>query len=62
MKGETTIGKAIEETTSAIWKYLKGEYMPMPSENMWIQIAKRYEELWNMPNCIGSIDGKHICI
>lgn len=62
MRGETTVGKVIEETTAAIWKSLKKQYMPLPSENMWIEIAQRYEELWNMPNCIGSIDGKHIRI
>lgn len=62
MRGETTVGKVIEETTAAIWKCLKNQYMPLPSENMWLEIAQRYEELWNMPNCIGSLDGKHIRI
>lgn len=62
MRGETTIGYVVNETCKAIWKYLRKEYMPLPSENMWLEIARRYEELWNMPNCIGSIDGKHIRI
>ncbi|XP_031357634.1 protein ANTAGONIST OF LIKE HETEROCHROMATIN PROTEIN 1-like [Photinus pyralis] len=63
MRGETTMGKVIEETTETIWKCLNKQYLTLPSEhNIWIVIAQRYEELWNMPNCIGSIDGKHVRI
>lgn len=50
------------ETCKAIWKILQPEYMPVPSEELWLKTAKRYWELWNLPNCIGSIDGKHIRI
>lgn len=32
------------------------------SEAEWLQIADRYETVWNVPNCIGSLDGKHIRI
>lgn len=33
--------------------------MCVPSRDEWMKIAKDYHEKWNMPNCIGSIDGKH---
>lgn len=36
--------------------------MPIPNQIMWKTIADRYNELWNLPNCVGSIDGKHIRI
>lgn len=36
--------------------------MKKPSKEMWNIISKRYQELWDLPNCVGSIDGKHICI
>jgi hypothetical protein len=36
--------------------------MQFPQEEKWLQISDRYEELWNMPNCVGSIDGKHVRI
>lgn len=32
------------------------------NEMQWKKEAKQFEELWNFPHCIGSIDGKHINI
>jgi hypothetical protein len=34
--------------------------MPTPNERKWKQIVERCLHLWNLPNCIGSIGGKHI--
>lgn len=28
----------------------------------WLQIARDYEEIWNLPHCLGALDGKHILI
>jgi len=36
--------------------------MPVPNKEQWKSIADRYQELWHIPNCLGSIDGKHIRI
>lgn len=36
--------------------------MPKPDTNKWKSVAQRFNALWNLPNCIGSIDGKHIRI
>ncbi|XP_026819313.1 uncharacterized protein LOC113557976 [Rhopalosiphum maidis] len=36
--------------------------MPPPTTEHWIKAAKAFEELWNFPNCLGAIDGKHISI
>ena len=36
-------------------------YMKTPNtEEEWTTIANRFETLWNFPNCIGAVDGKHI--
>lgn len=34
--------------------------MPQPIEETFKSVARDYWETWNFPNCIGSIDGKHI--
>jgi hypothetical protein len=36
--------------------------MPPPTTEHWIKAANAFEELWNFPNCLGAIDGKHISI
>ncbi|XP_026819304.1 putative nuclease HARBI1 [Rhopalosiphum maidis] len=41
---------------------MNGYWMSKPNKDQWKNIAERYESLWNLPNCIGSIDGKHIRI
>lgn len=45
-----------------IWNLLQATFMPEPSEETWRQAEVGYRELWNFPNCVGSIDGKHITI
>ena len=36
--------------------------MPLPDEHKWKNIADEFEELWQFPHCLGSLDGKHIMI
>jgi len=36
--------------------------MPPPKTEHWVKVAKSFEELWNFPNYLGAIDGKHISI
>lgn len=36
--------------------------MPKPTKDDWKKISKEYKELLNFPNCLGSLDGKHINI
>ena len=61
-RGETTVGRIVVETTQIIWNELNALYMPKPNEDQWKRIAERFDLLWNLPNCIGAVDGKHIRI
>lgn len=48
--------------TAIIWDALKDAYMPTPDKNEWKIIVHRFNLLWNLPNCLGALDGKHIRI
>lgn len=37
-------------------------YIPTPDENTWKEAEIGYREIWKFPNCVGSIDGKHVAI
>lgn len=58
--GRTTVSEIVSETCNILWSTLKDEYMPIPTTEKWYEIADEYFDKWNFPNCIGSIDGKHI--
>ena len=34
--------------------------MPIPNTEKWLEVAERFHALCNVPNCIRSLDGKHI--
>uniref|UniRef100_A0A2S2NBZ4 Putative nuclease HARBI1 n=1 Tax=Schizaphis graminum TaxID=13262 RepID=A0A2S2NBZ4_SCHGA len=56
------ISRIIPEVCMALVEVLK-TYVKMPSSSdEWEIIAKRFEQLWHYPNCIGSMDGKHVVI
>jgi len=50
------------EVCGAIISKLKEEYLSIPSEEDWKRIAKEFWDIWNFPNCIGALDGKHVVI
>ncbi|XP_058839521.1 uncharacterized protein LOC131695000 [Topomyia yanbarensis] len=60
--GRSTIGDIVKETCRALWEELQPIHMPKPTQLLFRSIAQDYWELWNFPNCAGSIDGKHIRI
>lgn len=60
--GISTVAEIVPETCVEFWSSLKEEHMPVPTEDVWRNTAKRFEERWNFPNCLGAMDGKHIVI
>lgn len=60
--GRETVRKIVQETCEIIWRKLSELYVSQPNQEEYIAIANDFYNLWNMPNCIGAIDGKHINI
>ncbi|CAN8007883.1 unnamed protein product, partial [Ixodes pacificus] len=50
------------ETGQALRTVLAPLYMPAPTEELWTRNAEQFYDLWNFPNCVGAIDGKHITV
>jgi len=57
-----TIAGIIYDTCDAIWECLVEKHMPFPIAELLEKSANDYEQLWNFPNCVASVDGKHVPI
>ncbi|XP_069600651.1 uncharacterized protein [Ranitomeya imitator] len=60
--GISTISGIVKETCRAIWDTLQPEYIPQPTQNIWLTSADLFEKICHFPNCVGAVDGKHIRI
>lgn len=60
--GASTVGNIVREVVSAIWDKLQPLHMPVPTKQDFLQITSDIFQLWNFPNCLGAIDGKHMPI
>lgn len=60
--GKSTAYKIIIETCNVIWNVLQPIYLPCPTKESWRRIAEHFYKIWNFPNCVGAVDGKHIQI
>lgn len=60
--GERTVSNIVSEVCNALWRRLQPIYMPTPSKELWENISVEFERKWQLYNCVGAIDGKHISI
>ena len=59
--GKANVSKIISEICDAIYIVLKDTcFSPPQSQEEWLEISRKFEELWDMPHVIGCLDGKHI--
>jgi hypothetical protein len=58
--GQSTVQQIVGEVCSAIIKNMLSECIPTPAEAEWENIATKFLNLWDFPNCIGALDGKHV--
>lgn len=60
--GYSTVLTIVHEVCAAVWKNLQPLVMPKPTQELWTKIEEEFRTIWNFPNCIGAIDGKHVNI
>ncbi|XP_069621976.1 uncharacterized protein [Ranitomeya imitator] len=60
--GISTISGIVRHTCRALWDCLHEEYIPHPTMQTWLEVADRFLEVCQFPNCLGAVDGKHIRI
>ncbi|KAL0158163.1 hypothetical protein M9458_046239 [Cirrhinus mrigala] len=48
--------------TALPFAILVEDYMPVPTTEDWRDIVSEFYHRWNFPNCLGSVDGKHLVI
>lgn len=56
-----SFGYILDEVCNAICIVLQDE-QPDFTKTHWLQVANDFNARWNMPNCVGAIDGKHVAI
>ncbi|KAL8586901.1 hypothetical protein ACOMHN_051006 [Nucella lapillus] len=55
-----TVSLFVPQVCAALINTLKDEaFHAVTTADDWRAIAKRFEDKWNMPHCIGALDGKH---
>ncbi|CAH2088949.1 unnamed protein product [Euphydryas editha] len=60
--GCSTVAEIVDEVCDVIWTTLQPIYMKPPTEEMWNLTSEEFYNMWQFPNCLGSIDGKHVTI
>ncbi|XP_039280642.1 protein ANTAGONIST OF LIKE HETEROCHROMATIN PROTEIN 1-like [Nilaparvata lugens] len=56
------ISHIVSEVCYALISTLK-EVIKLPNtKDEWMEVERGFNDLWNFPNCLGAIDGKHVVI
>ena len=56
----SAIAEHVIEVCFAIWQEFYDDVLKFPDEQRWQQIIDGFEKRWQVPNCMGALDGKHI--
>lgn len=60
--GDSTVRMLIKEVCQVLINVLQPIYLSQPSEEEWKSDAEGFWRQWNVPNCVGAVDGKHITL
>lgn len=58
---QSSFAVILDQVCDAIVAEFKDEFMEFSNEN-WVKVANDFNYKWNLPNCLGAIDGKHVPI
>jgi len=63
LSAQQTLGVVLRQVLTAIIDILsvEADCRPATTED-WKKISRRFFERWQLPNCLGSIDGKHVWV
>uniref|UniRef100_A0A674BAI2 DDE Tnp4 domain-containing protein n=1 Tax=Salmo trutta TaxID=8032 RepID=A0A674BAI2_SALTR len=53
---------SVKKRLEAIERRMLATHLPRPTEETWRHISQEFNEKWDLPNCLGLVDGKHIMI
>ncbi|CAH2088123.1 unnamed protein product [Euphydryas editha] len=56
------ISRIVQQVLASLRKNLVPIFLPMPTEDQLKQTSGHFWNRWNVPNCFGAIDGKHVRI
>jgi len=57
---KNTIGNCDRTVCNALWDQLVEEQLPFTAEDSWRAISEGFKITAHFPNCIESMDGKHV--
>ncbi|XP_065204101.1 uncharacterized protein LOC135834190 [Planococcus citri] len=60
--GISTVRQIVYSTCQEIWETFSEIHLSLPTKEDFLRIADEFYRTWQYPNCLGSIDGKHIRI
>jgi hypothetical protein len=60
--GCSTAQEIVLETSKALYQVLAQDHLEPPDTDEWTSLSYEFAKTWNLPNCVGAIDGKHIAI
>lgn len=58
--GISTVCNLVREVMEVLWIVLCPIHMAIPTKEQWNDIAMDFYSIWDLPHCIGAIDGYHV--
>lgn len=60
--GHSTVCDIIGEVAEVVYNRLFDLVFIKPSPDEWLEVAEEFEDIWQIPHCIGAIDGRHMVL